>query len=133
MNKKILFGSIFAAFLMVSIPFVSVAQEQQADETQTTELMTMEALIRNLQDLHDGCKENFADEFEDGFLEDFQDQIDILSETSDGFFCRILDNPFVKVLTLQAYATQRQTLIKAVAVATSYSIKAIITLVSGLS
>jgi len=87
MNKKILFGSVLAAFLIVSIPFVSVAQEQQANETQTTELMTMEALIRNLQDLHDGCKEHFADDFEDGFLEEFQNQIYILSENPVLDYC----------------------------------------------
>jgi len=79
MNKKILFGSVLAAFLIVSIPFISVAQEQQANETQTTELITDEALIQYLQIVHDYCVENHTDEFEEGFLEEFQENIDALN------------------------------------------------------
>jgi len=91
MKQKIMIGSIFVAFILVSIPFISVAQEQQEeavliDLTEDPEAL-LTILVENLQAIHDYLAENYeyivenypeiADEID---LEEFQNSINIISQ-----------------------------------------------------
>jgi len=111
-KKKILIGSIFAAFLLASIPFISAAQEQKADETfsiPTTGntmtsggLMTLDELIVNLQYVHDYIAENYPEEFDQEFLAEFQENINALSNTGSLWNPVICASLFAIVVSLVA-------------------------------
>ena len=96
MNKKIIIGSIFAAFLMVSIPFISVAQEQQSgmsqDLTEEPEEL-LEILVEKLNDLYDYLAGNPYHISNEVDLQEFRNNIDIISEgwdTNPGFCLTLL-------------------------------------------
>jgi len=90
-KKKILIGSFFVAFLIVSISFISVAKEQQKEEagyvTTSGVLRILDQLIDDLQYIHDYIAENHPEEFDQEFLAEFQENINALSDPGSTGFC----------------------------------------------
>jgi len=91
MNKKIIFGSIFTAFLIVSIPFITVAQEQQQevlyDELSSDPEVLLGTLVSHLQTIYEYMADNYDDlieeypELKDIDLQELQKNINIISQT----------------------------------------------------
>jgi hypothetical protein len=93
MKKKILIVSIFAALLVVSMPFVSTLHAQSAQEESTNTMVVatpttpIEQLVAQLQYIID----NYLDGFDEDFVQDFQNNVDILSNgPDDSQFCDAL-------------------------------------------
>ena len=102
MNKKILFGSICVALLLASMPYTSVAQENEAVGTFDTDTAEPEALLNTLiiklQYIHDYLVENYPEINEQVDLDEFQKNINILSQGwMFDLFCEVL---FLVAMTL---------------------------------
>ena len=95
MKKKIIVMSILAVFVFSSLPIVSVAQINQANNNyeNATDFPTtvLNNLINDLTSLNDFIFENYPNLFEEEFLENLQNDIDILGQGFENeIFCNIL-------------------------------------------
>jgi hypothetical protein len=111
MKKKILIGSVFAALLMVSMPFVSAFQAQSIPEENTSpnvvipaspvnpRTMSLDRIVALLQYIAD----NWLTEYDEEFIQEFQNNIDILSAgPKHPLFCAALYATIISLYTLSS-------------------------------